>query len=209
MNLINKIGIVIFVLLVCSCNNKQIRNIPEMAIEYDLDNKSCSETSVSEQLPYKNRIFTAFRRENARLVRQLAELPNKSNTISEYIKPGAAQWSYSTIFGITHFIADSIHPLENHAIVPKLRKTDKIKISISYPPNYYTARYWTENYIGDPEKNEQYFQTIDVNNGILIVPDEDSGHIFEVTAVWESVNNIKGTQGYAKYVFFIPNNYIE
>jgi hypothetical protein len=168
MYLINKIGIVIFVLLVCSCNNKQIKNIPEMAIEYDLD-----------------------------------------NTIFEYIKLGAAQWSYSTIFGITHFIADSMHPLEYDAVVPKLRKTDKIKIKISYPPDYYTARYWTENYIGDPEKNEQYFQTIDVNNGIIILPNEDTGHIFEVTAVWESVNNIKGTQGYAKYVFFIPNNYIK
>jgi hypothetical protein len=35
----------------------------------------CGQT-VSEQLPYKKRVFTAFRRENAKLVR----FPDKPNT---------------------------------------------------------------------------------------------------------------------------------
>ena len=154
---------VIIALLVCSCNtNRQIKNIPEMAIEYEHN--------------------------------------------IEYVKPGAAKWSYSTILGIIHILQDSMHPLEYSNAVLKIEKTDKIKISILYAPDYYTARYWTENYIGDTETNEQYFQTIDVNNGIIIVPNEEAGKIFEVTAIWESVNGIKGIQGYAKYVFYVSNN---
>ena len=121
---------------------------------------------------------------------------NKSIT---YVGHGTASWRYKK-GGIE---ADTPHPLENTYIMPKLDKTDKIKISISYPPDYYTVRYWTENYIGDPQTNNQYYKTLDINKGIIILPNEGLGHVFQVIATWESVNGIKDVQGYASYVFFV------
>jgi len=124
------------------------------------------------------------------------------DTLSETIKPGATSWAYSTITRTEHFIVDSLHPLDSKYTGPNIEKTNKVKMSISYPPDYYVARYWPEEYIGDPVTKDQYFQTIDVDGDIIILPNEESGYVFEVKAVWESVNSIKGTQGYADYVFY-------
>jgi hypothetical protein len=76
-------------------------------------------------------------------------------TQNKIIKHGAASWAYSTNTGIVYMIFDSIHPLDSSNNLSKIEGTNKVKLNISYLPDYYTARYWAENYIGDPEKNEQ------------------------------------------------------
>ena len=174
MGLINKIYIVIIALLVCSCDSQQIKDPPDMVIEYGYG----------------------------------LDTPGFDTTI-EYIKPGARSWAYSTITGIVHMIADSSHPLESWYPYPKIEKTNKVKINISYSPDYYTVIYWPEKYIGNADTKEFDFQTIDVIDNIIIMPNEESGYVFRVRAVWESVNGIKGTQGYADYVFFVSNNLME
>jgi hypothetical protein len=125
------------------------------------------------------------------------------DTTIEYIKPGARSWAYSTITGTVHMVADSIHPLDSLNFMPKIEKTNKIRLSISYPPNYYTVVYWPENFIGDPETKEFDFQEANIIDNVINLPNEESGYVFQVKAVWESINGIKGTQGYANYVFFV------
>ena len=173
--MLKKIIFLIIALSVCSCVlNKQIKEIPDMMIEYGdgLDNPLL-------------------------------------NTSSAYVKHGTASWMYYIIGNKKGgFIADGLHPLDEnyYNFMPKLEKTDKIKISISYPPDYYTVKYWSEDYIGDYDKFKQYeqnYQTLDVNDGIIILPNDGIGHVFLVNAIWESVNGIKDTQGYAYYSFFI------
>ena len=169
MRLISNFSVLLIVLLVCSCNSsKQIKDIPDLMIEYEsgLDN-------------------------------------SEANNFVTYVKYGSASWAYGTQFQWRGFITDAPHPLEKTYNMPKLEMTDKIKISISYQPDYYTVKYWTENYIGDPQTNDQYYQTLDVNDGIITLPNKDLGYVFQVSAIWESVNGIKNIKGYANYVFFV------
>jgi hypothetical protein len=167
MGSINKIGIVIFALLLFSCYSQQIKTPPDMIIEYGYG----------------------------------LDTPGFDIIIKE-IKPAPFSWAYSTITGTTHMVADSFHPLDNLNIPLKIGKTNKVKINILYPSDYYIVRYWPKSCIGDPDAYEQYFQTIDVNNDIIILPKEETEYIFEVKAVWESVNGIKGIKGDANYVFY-------
>jgi len=173
MDLIKKITIAIVGLLACSCASQQIKYPPDMKLEP--------------------------RRE---LILETSAL----DIILATIKPGGFSWAYSTITGEKHMIADSLHPLHDVYFkdMPKIEKIDKVKMTFSYPPDYYVVRYWPEEYIGDdPIENDQYAKTIDVDEGIIILPNEEQGLVIEVKAVWESVNDIKETQGDAYYVFFV------
>jgi hypothetical protein len=97
--------------------------------------------------------------------------------------------------------------LDSSNVLPKIINTNKIKILFEYKPSYYTVRYWPENYIGDESAYEMYFQTIDVEDDIIIFPiqNQKGGYIFELKAVWESINGINGIQGEACYAFFLGN----
>lgn len=170
MGLVNNFCIATIALLLCSCNSQQIKNPPDMIIEYGYG------LDTSE-----------------------------FDTLIEYIKPGAASWAYSTIKGTVHIIADSSHPLDSWHIYPKIKKTNKVRINISYSPDYYTVIYWPEKYIGNPDTKEFDFQRTDIIDNMIIIPNEESGYVFLVKAVWESVNGLKGIQGYVNYVFFVSN----
>jgi hypothetical protein len=188
MSFINKIKLVVIVLSVCSCTNKN-------TIQIDTSN-----LNVSEQ------------------IMDVPEMPIQYGggldvpgliILVDFIKPGTSGWSYFNGNDIINFVMDSKHPLDSSNNLPKIEKTKKIKISFSNPPSYYTVRYWTENYIGDASAYEMYFQIMDVKDDTINLPNEELGYIFEVKAVWESVNGIKNIQGYANYAFFVLGNIIK
>ena len=170
MSLIKKIVIVIIVSLVCSCAIHQIKNPPDMIIEYGYG----------------------------------LDTPGLDTFIAT-VKPGARSWSYSTLFGPTHMMTDAMHPLDSSYPMPKIGKTNRVKMSISYPPDYYTVVYWPEELIGHPETIFDPQRT-DVIDNMIVLPNGESGYVFLVRAVWESVNGINGTEGYADYVFFASKN---
>jgi len=193
MGFINKIKFVVIVLLVCSCTNKNSPN--KNTIQIDTSN-----LNVNEQ------------------INDVPEMPIQYGygldvpgliILIDFIKPGTSSWSYFDGNNIINFVMDSTHPLDSSNNLPKIEKTNKIKISFPNPPSHYTVRYWTENYIGDTSAYEMYFQTIDVKDDTINLPNEELGYVFEVKAVWESVNGIKNIQGYANYAFFVSGNIIK
>jgi hypothetical protein len=192
MTLINKIKLVIIVLLVCSCTNKNVQNKNTVQID-------TSDLNVSGQIIDVPEMAIEYG--------PGLDVPGLIILI-DFIKPGTSSWSYFDGNNIVNFVMDSTHPLDSSNNLPKIEKTNKIKISFPNLPNYYTVRYWAENYIGDTSAYEMYFQTIDVKNDTINLPNEELGYVFEVKAVWESVNGIKNVQGNANYAFFVSRNVI-
>jgi hypothetical protein len=91
--------------------------------------------------------------------------------------------------------------------MPKIERTNTItelKLSFVYPPAKITARYWTNDYIGDVTAFEKHFQVAEINNNIIVLSSGEKGYIYEVKAEWENTN---GTQrpGYSNYSFYVSN----
>jgi len=174
--------------------NEQIKDIPDMTIEYEYG----------------------------------LDKPDLSQKI-DGIKPGTSYWHYYDGEQIIAIASDSVHPLDNLNNMVKINRIYefprsrpygfeperliRIKVSFSYSPSYYTVRYWNEQYIGNASAYENYFQTMEVENDTIILPDGSNelneeygnGYIIEIKAVWESLNGIEG-EGYAYYSFFVTNN---
>jgi hypothetical protein len=126
----------------------------------------------------------------------------------EWVKSGTSYWHYYNGKQIIAINSDSMHPLDNFENMVKIQGTKKIKIFFPNAPSHYFIRYWNEKYIGDASAYENYFQTMEIKNDTIDLPDLNYGYIFEIKAVWELLNGIKG-EGYANYSFFVTSNVLE
>jgi hypothetical protein len=101
----------------------------------------------------------------------------------DFIKPGASYWHYYDGKEIVTLSSDAVHPLDNFNNKVRISGTNKIRISFSYPPSRYTVSYWHEKYIGDFSTYEDNFETMEIENAVIELPDLDHGYIFEIKAV--------------------------
>jgi hypothetical protein len=127
--------------------------------------------------------------------------------LSILVKHGTAGWNYFYNNNITSFVADGAHPLQNYDYMPKIKRTGtvtELKLSFAYPPTKITARYWTNDYIGDVTAFEKYFQVAEVNDNTIVLPTEEKGYIYEVKAEWENTNGTERA-GYSNYAFYVSN----
>lgn len=116
-----------------------------------------------------------------------------NKTKKTILPPGTATWHYGD--SIIH--ADAFHPLDAIGKIPEIEKEDlaEIKLNFSLPPTSYTVRVWTEEYIGNNEAYEDYYEEVDISNDTLMVPEDDLGYIYLVHAFWP--------QGNVHYSFYV------
>jgi len=193
MGLINKLNMVIIVILVCSCNNKNTHNIPTDLSRLDT-NEHVSEIDINKQITEIPELLIHY---------GPGLEVDGSNIKIETAKAGTASWSYYNGENIMSWEQCGLHTLDSSDYIPIIEGQNKIKISFTYEPDSYTVRYWPMKYLGDAYTFEMNFETMDVIDNIIIIPDEELGYVFEFSAVWEAINGISELQGNAYYGFII------
>lgn len=96
--------------------------------------------------------------------------------------------------------SDGSNPLDSTANLEEIEKTDELtalKISFSLIQESYTVRCWPDNYIGQPEAYEDYYEQVDVSEDTIVLPNDGQGYVYEVYAIW--------SQGEAYYSFYVVN----
>jgi len=115
------------------------------------------------------------------------------------VNHGTSSWKYSNGDGMfTNIESDSAHPLDSVKFIPLIEKTNELKeliISFSLTQDSYTVRRWTDNYIGNEDAYENYYENLELKGNTIVLPDDEQGYIYEVHATWP--------QGDAYYAFYV------